>query len=133
MEIEIGKSYEYSKTFTADDVVDFARISEDDNPIHLNDEYASKSIFKKRIVHGILVMSMFSKIFGTIYPGHGGIYLSQSAFFKKPVYLDEKILARVTLKSFNQAKNRGIFITECFNAKGVLVLTGESKFRFPKK
>ena len=132
-DIEIGKSFEFSNTFTNDDVFAFAEITEDDNPIHINDSYASNSIFGKRVVHGILVTSMFSKIFGTIYPGNGGIYLSQTAKFLMPVFINEKILAKVTLRNFDYSKNRGTFTTECFNSKGDFVLTGEAKILFPQQ
>ena len=91
--IEIGKVIEYKKTFTEDDVLDFAKISGDNNPIHLDKKYASESIFGQRVVHGILVTSMFSKIFGTIYPGIGGIYLSQFVKYLKPVFINEQIIA----------------------------------------
>jgi 3-hydroxybutyryl-CoA dehydratase len=128
----IGKSYEFSKAFTSDEVKCFARISEDNNPIHVDDNYALKSIFGKRVVHGILITSMFSKIFGTIYPGEGGIYQSQSAKFLKPVFLNEQITAKVTLTNFDQEKNKGTFLTECFKSDGTLILTGEAKIIFPK-
>lgn len=131
--IEIGKSYEFSKTFTSDNVNDFAKISEDHNRIHIDNDFASRSIFGKRVVHGILLTSMFSKIFGTIYPGEGGIYQSQSATFLKPVFLNEEIIARVTLREFDYNKNKGIFLTECFKLNGDLVLTGDAKIIFPKE
>jgi 3-hydroxybutyryl-CoA dehydratase len=75
---------------------------------------------------------MFSKIFGTIYPGEGGIYQSQSAKFLKPVFLNEQITAKVTLTNFDQEKNKGTFLTECFKSDGTLILTGEAKIIFPK-
>lgn len=132
VEVIIGKTYEFSKAFTSDEIIAFAKISEDNNPIHIDDEYASESIFGQRVVHGILITSMFSKIFGTIYPGEGGIYQSQTAKFLKPVFLNEKIMAKVTLIHFDQDKNKGTFLTECFKGDGTLVLTGEAKIIFQK-
>ncbi len=131
-EIIIGKSYEFSKSFTSEDVDEFARISEDNNPIHIDESYASKSIFGKRVVHGILITSMFSKIFGTIFPGEGGIYQSQITKFLNPVFLNEKITARATLKDFDKDKNKGIFLTESIKPDGTLALTGEAKIIFPE-
>jgi len=131
-DVEIGKSFEFSKIFTKQDVDTFAKISEDNNPIHVDDNYASKSIFGKRVVHGLLITSMFSKIFGTIYPGEGGIYQSQTSKFLKPVFLNEQITAKVTLTHFDQVKNKGTFLTECFKSYDILVLTGEAKIVFPK-
>lgn len=129
----IGKSYEFSKAFTNEDVTAFAKISEDHNRIHTDDAYAEQSILGKRVVHGILIASMFSKIFGTIFPGEGGIYQSQSAKFLRPVFLNERITARVTLTFFDEEKHRGTFLTECFKSDGALVLTGEAKIIFPKQ
>ena len=129
----LNTSFEFAKTFSENDVNVFAGISEDKNPIHLDEEYASKSIFGKRVVHGILLISMFSKIFGTIYPGEGGIYLSQSVKFTKPVFLDEEIIAKVTLTNFDSSKMQGIFTTNCYNSKGDIVIAGEAKVLFPAR
>ena len=76
----IGKKWEHSFLFTQEDVDTFAQVTGDTNPIHLDEEYASKSIFKKRVVHGALSNSIFSKVFGTITPGKGTIYLSQNNY-----------------------------------------------------
>jgi len=129
--IELNSSYEFEKTFTDSDVDVFAKISEDNNPIHINEEYAAKSIFGKRVVHGILLTSMFSKIFGTIYPGEGGIYLSQTVKFIKPVFINEKVLAKITLTQFDVSKRHGVFTTNCYDPKGNLVMTGDAKVLFP--
>ncbi len=130
--VTLNKVVEFTKRFSSDDVIEFARISEDNNPIHIDDHYAVESIFKKRVVHGVLLTSMFSKIFGTIYPGNGGIYLSQTSKFLKPAFIGDLIKARVTLISFDVEKKQGIFVTECFNDSGILILTGEAKILFPK-
>ena len=131
--IEIGKVIEYKKTFTEDDVLDFAKISGDNNPIHLDKKYASESIFGQRVVHGILVTSMFSKIFGMIYPGIGGIYLSQFVKYLKPVFINEQVIAKVTLINFDYDKKRGTFKTECLKDNKVIVITGEAGILFPEK
>ena len=130
--VTLNKVVEFSKVFSSNDVIEFARISEDNNPIHIDDQYAAESIFKKRVVHGVLLTSMFSKIFGTIYPGNGGIYLSQTSKFLKPAFIGDLIKAKVTLISFDGEKKQGIFVTECFNDSGTLILVGEAKILFPK-
>jgi len=122
----------FQKIFTQEDVEGFARISQDDNPIHLDEEFAKKSIFGNRVVHGILLTSMFSKIFGTIYPGIGTIYMSQNTKFLKPAFVGDEITAKVRLMTYDDIKNRGIFKTECFNPSEELILTGEAKIVFPK-
>jgi 3-hydroxybutyryl-CoA dehydratase len=130
--IIIGKEVEFSKIFSSADVLEFSRISEDDNPVHIDEAYAAESIFGKRVVHGILLMSMFSKIFGTIYPGNGAIYLSQTSKFIKPAFIDDVIKAKIKLISFNDDNKQGVFLTECFKESDKLILTGDARILFPK-
>jgi 3-hydroxybutyryl-CoA dehydratase len=130
--IIIGKEVEFSKTFSSADVLEFSRISEDDNPVHIDEVYAAESIFGKRVVHGILLVSMFSKIFGTIYPGNGAIYLSQTSKFIKPAFIDDVIKAKIKLISFNDDNKQGVFLTECFKESDKLILTGDARILFPK-
>jgi|TARA_Y100000310_G_scaffold330112_1_gene401216 3-hydroxybutyryl-CoA dehydratase len=130
--IIIGKETEFSKAFTLDNVLDFSRISEDNNPIHIDARYASESIFGKQVVHGVLLISMFSKIFGTIYPCNGAIYLSQTSKFLKPAFIGDIILAKAKLISFDNNKRQGVFLTECYKASEILIFTGEAKILFPK-
>ncbi|WP_211097011.1 MaoC family dehydratase [Neolewinella litorea] len=131
MTYQIGKETVFSRVFTEEDVYSFAQLSGDNNPVHLDADYAAGSIFKRRIVHGFFVASTFSKIFGTIFPGKGSIYLSQTLKFIAPVYLNEEVSTKTTLIEFDSLKRRGIFKTECFNEKSELVLTGEAKIIFP--
>lgn len=128
---EIGKITEFEKIFTSEDVIVFANTTEDNNLIHLDEDYAKSTMFGTRIVHGMLVASMFSKIFGTIYPGEGCLYYGQNLEFRKPVFLDTKIKAIATLIEFNEEKNIGVFKTEAFNEEGKLVINGEAKIVFP--
>ena len=78
-------------TITDKMVRDFSELVGDKNPIHLDDEYAKNSIFGKRIVHGMLLSSFFSKIIATNYPGEGSIYLKQDLNFKNPCYINDEI------------------------------------------
>ncbi len=128
---EIGKKIKFEKIFTSQDVIDYAKTTEDNNLIHLDEDYAKETMFGKRIVHGMLVASMFSKIFGTIYPGEGCLYYGQTLEFRKPVFLDTPIIAIATLIEFNEEKKIGIFKTEAFNEDGKLVINGEGKIVFP--
>ncbi len=84
-EIKIGMSESYSQTITDADVKLFAGISGDNNPIHMSDEYAQNSRYKKRVVHGMLCASFFSVLFGTKLPGSGCLYVTQNLNFKRPV------------------------------------------------
>lgn len=98
-EIKVGDTASVSKTFTAEDVANFAELSTDNNPIHLDKEYAEGTIFKKNIVHGILVSSLISSALGTKLPGHGTIYMGQELKFLKPVYIGEECTAKVEVLS----------------------------------
>lgn len=130
--VSLNSTFEFVKAFSEDDVIAFARLSQDDNPIHIDKAYAEQSIFKAQVVHGVLLVSMFSKIFGTIYPGNGGIYLSQTSKFIRPAYIGDEITAKATLTEFDNTKKRGVFLCEAFNSKNELLLTGEAKILFPK-
>jgi 3-hydroxybutyryl-CoA dehydratase len=84
--MELRDTFEYKFSFTQEDVDNFAKVSGDYNPIHIDEAIARDSIFKKRIVHGFLSGSVFSRVFGTIWPGEGTIYLSQTMNFLKPMF-----------------------------------------------
>ena len=74
---------------------------------------------------------MFSKIFGTIYPGNGGIYLSQNTKFMRPVFVGDSVTAEVELIDFHTEKKIGTFSTRCYNAEGQIVADGEAKIKMP--
>lgn len=82
---------------TNDMVIKFADVTGDVNPLHLDDEYSKKTIFKKRIVHGMLLVSFFSKLIANKYPGEGSIYLQQDVKFKNPCYIDDEVEVIVEL------------------------------------
>lgn len=128
---QIGDKASFSRHFQEEDVALFAQISHDDNPIHLDDDVAAASIFGKKVVHGIFTVSMFSKIFGTIYPGNGGIYLHQSSKFLRPVFVGDQVTAEVELVDYNPEKRIGIFSTRCYNGSGDMVVDGEAKIKMP--
>ena len=124
--IEITQKYIHPFTFTQKNVQDFSIVTGDNNPVHLDEEYASKTIFKKRIVHGMLGASLLSKVFGTIFPGEGTIYLNQTLNFLRPMYVDEKYEAIFEVKDIIKEKNRAIISTIIINSEGVAVLSGEA-------
>ncbi|MDD4212823.1 MAG: MaoC family dehydratase [Bacilli bacterium] len=130
--LQIGDHAQLSKAFHLEEVEWFAKITGDNNPLHLDEEYAQKSIFKTRIVHGMLVSSLFSSIFGTILPGLGSIYLFQSMKFIRPVYLDEEVTAKVTVKELINEKKRVVFDCVVINSKQEVVITGEAILLPPK-
>ncbi|MCL4158562.1 UNVERIFIED_CONTAM: hypothetical protein GTU68_012634, partial [Idotea baltica] len=95
----VGDNASITKRFSSEDVVQFADVSEDNNPIHLDDAAAAESIFGQRVVHGMLVGSLFSALIGTKLPGKGSIYLGQNLSFKAPVMIDDEITATVEVTS----------------------------------
>lgn len=108
-EIKINDSFTFTRRFTDKDVRLFAEVSQDSNPIHLDEEIAKKSIFKQRVVHGALVSSVFSMIYGTKFPGQGTIYAKEQFSYRNPVYLNTEITFTVTLKSIDLKRKSMVF------------------------
>ncbi len=123
----IGEEATLTKTFSIDDIEDFARISDDHNPIHLDEEYAANSFFKSRLVHGILVSGLISAVLGTQLPGPGAIYLSQNLRFCAPVFPGDTITAKVKVSEWDEVKGRVTLATEATNQQNTTVITGEAK------
>ncbi len=128
---EIGASVSIEHTFHAQDVEVFAQLSSDNNPVHLDEEYAAGTRFGKRIVHGMLVASRFSTIFGTIFPGEGAIYLGQNLRFTAPVYLGDTITYTVEITAIRDDKPIATFATEAVNSSGEIVINGEATILLP--
>lgn len=112
-DLSVGMSEVFEKTVTDSDIESFAAMSGDNNPIHLDDEFARSTVFKGRIAHGMLSASYLSTIFGTKLPGPGCIYLGQSLRFKAPVRPGDNVTARVTVKSIDETKRRVEFECSC--------------------
>lgn len=124
--ISIGSSYEERFSYSQEDVNAFAEISGDKNPIHLDDEYAAKSIFKRRIIHGYLGTSIFSKVFAMTFPGEGTIYLKQDLKFLKPMFAEVNYIARFEVVEHIREKNRALVSTTILNQNNELVVVGEA-------
>jgi len=132
-ELKVGDSAQFSKTITETDINDFAKLTGDFNPVHLDQAYAEKTIFKGRIAHGLLSVGLLSSILGNILPGHGTIYLSQEVKFIAPVRIGDTITARVEVIELIPEKNRAKFITTCINQNGKKVVDGIAWGMPPKK
>lgn len=129
-EIKVGMTASYSQTITDADVKAFAGVSGDHNPVHLSEEYAKDSRFKDRIAHGLLTASFFSAIFGTKLPGEGCVYAGQNLQFKRPVYLNDTVIAEVTVTAVDVPKKRVTFDTIC-TVKGKVVTSGTAEIFIP--
>jgi len=123
-QLKIGDSAQISKTITEKDINDFARVTGDFNPLHLDQAYAEKTIFKGRIAHGLLSVGLLSTVLGNILPGHGTIYLSQEIKFLAPVRIGDTLTARVEVIELVPEKNRAKFRTTCMNQDGKEVADG---------
>jgi acyl dehydratase len=121
--IKQGDTFECPTIISQKEVEIFAIISGDRNPIHIDEEYASKSIFGRRIVHGFLAGSVFSKVFGTLWPGEGTIYMSQEMSFLAPVFTDTEYMAKFIVEEVNPEKHRGVICCnlETINGKAVII------------
>ncbi len=100
-DLSVGMSEMFAKTITDADIVMFAGVTGDTNPVHINNEFAEKTIFKERIAHGMLSAGLISTVFGTKLPGPGAIYMNQSLNFKAPVCVGDTVTAKVTLREIN--------------------------------
>ena len=125
IEIRLNDISTSIKTISEKDILIFSEISGDFNPIHLDEEYAKSTIFKKRIAHGFLVGSFISAEIGQKLPGNGTIYLSQSLQFRAPVFIDDEIKTTVQVIDFPKP-NRVLLKTTCINQDNKIVLEGEA-------
>ena len=125
-EIGLGDTAQISKTVTEADVVLFAGVSGDFNPMHVNKIAAEKSNFGSRIAHGMLTSSFISSVIGNLLPGPGAIYLSQELKFVKPVYIGDTVTATVTVVEKIEEKNRIVLSTQVFNQNDESVIIGKA-------
>jgi 3-hydroxybutyryl-CoA dehydratase len=114
-----------SKKFliTEDIVNEYSKISQDMNPVHLDDEYAKNSIFKKRIAHGMLLGGYISSIIANEYPGEGSIYLQQTLNFLNPCYIGDEI--EVVIELIEQKKYKYRLSTKVIN-QDIILIDGEA-------
>lgn len=129
-DLQIGQTAAYARTVTEADIVLFAGISGDTNPVHINEEFASETMFSGRIAHGMLTASLISTVIGTRLPGPGAIYVSQSLRFKAPVRIGDTVTARATITELVPEKRRATIATAC-TVKNKVVLEGEAVVMVP--
>lgn len=125
-DLEVGMTDSYGKTVTEADIVAFAGVSGDTNPVHLNEEFARQTVFKTRIAHGMLAASFLSTVLGTRLPGPGCIYMGQTLNFRAPVKVGDTVRARVTVTEVNREKKRVKVETVC-TVGDTVVVDGEAK------
>ena len=123
-ELNVGDLASWSKTIVDADILSFATVTGDFNPVHIDEEFAKQTMFEQRIAHGMLSGSLFSTVLGTQLPGEGSIYLSQDLKFRKPVFINDTITATCTVKEILLEKNRVVMDTTAVNQHGDIVVTG---------
>jgi 3-hydroxybutyryl-CoA dehydratase len=124
--LTVGQTYETSFTITAELIEGFATVTDDYNPIHLDENYARQTIFEKRVAQGMLGAGLLSGVLGCQFPGIGTIYLSQTLKFLKTMFIGDKITLRLEVLEIINAKNRVRLETAFTNQKGEAVITGEA-------
>ena len=128
--LKVGDKASLSRIFTDKDVINFSEISTDTNPIHLDETYASSTVFGKRIVHGMLVASLFSALIGVELPGEGSIYLGQTLSFKAPVLIGDQVTASVEIIGIREDKPIITLRTICINKDGKVLIEGEAVVKY---
>jgi acyl dehydratase len=123
--IKVGDFYEIEFSFTQEQVNDFCKISGDFNPLHWDANFAANTPFKKPIIHGALIASVFSRVMGMEFPGSGSVYLKQVSEFKRPLYVGQSYQAKFEVESINDVKHTAEIKTQVFEIeRGKLMVDG---------
>jgi len=131
-ELAVGQSASMGRTITEADIVMFAAVTGDTNPVHLNAEYAAGTMFKQRIAHGMLSAGLISAVLGTQLPGPGTVYLGQTLKFRAPVKIGDTVTATVTVSALDAEKKRATLSTVC-TVGGKPVIEGEASVMVPSR
>jgi 3-hydroxybutyryl-CoA dehydratase len=131
-DLTVGMTARYARTVTEADLVLFAGVSGDSNPVHMDESYAKATQFKGRIAHGMLSASFLSTAIATRLPGPGTIYCAQNLRFKAPVRIGDTVEARVTVTDIVPEKNRVFLKTTC-SVEGKVVIDGDAEVMVPTR
>lgn len=131
-DLSVGMRESYSKLVKSSDVVGFAEISGDRNPIHLSEHFAAQTPFGGRIAHGLYTASLISAVIGTRLPGPGAVYISQTLRFLAPVRIGDTVIATVEITELTEKGRRGKLRCEC-KVGDTLVLEGEAEVKVPAR
>ena len=131
-ELSVGQSAQMVRTVTEADIVQFAEVSGDNNPVHLDEAFAAQTPFKTRIAHGMLSAAYISAVIGTQLPGPGTIYMQQALRFKRPVKIGDEVTTVATITEIDPVKGRVSLDTVCL-VGGKPVIEGEALVMVPRK
>ena len=131
-DLSVGMTETYRKEVKSSDVVGFAEITGDRNPIHLSEHFAARTPFKGRIAHGLYTAGLISAVIGTRLPGPGAIYVSQTLRFLAPVKIGDTVEASVEVVDLNETRRRAELKCRCAVGDTV-VLEGEAVVKVPRR
>ncbi len=131
-DLEIGMRAEYERVVTEEMIESFAEVSGDFNPLHLDEDYAATTMFKGRIAHGMLSAAFISKVFGTVMPGKGSVYISQTLRFLAPVRIGDTVLTIVEVTAIDSEKRRVSFKSRC-KVGTMVVIDGDALILVPSR
>jgi 3-hydroxybutyryl-CoA dehydratase len=131
-DLELGMEASFARSVSASDILAFAEITGDWNPVHLDADYAAKTVFREPIAHGMLTAGYISAVFGSVLPGPGAIYVSQTLNFRAPVRIGDQVQARVRVMELYPPKRRARFDCIC-EVDGKTVLEGEAVLLVPAR
>ena len=131
-DLSLGQSETLTKTVDSSDVVGFAEVTGDRNPIHLSEHFAAKTPFGTRIAHGLYTASLISAVLGTRLPGPGAVYISQTLNFRAPVKIGDTVEVKVTVAELIPGKSRARLACAC-SVGGETVLDGEAWVKVPSR
>jgi 3-hydroxybutyryl-CoA dehydratase len=126
MNLKVGDKFSTSKQITDEVVRQFAELSGDYNPIHLDDEFAAQTRFGKRIAHGMISGALISAVLGNEFKERKIVYLSQTMKFVAPVFIDDTVTATGTITNLREDKPIVTLETVCTNQRGETVVKGEA-------
>lgn len=131
-DLEIGMSRSLTKEITKKDIELFSEVSTDRNPVHLDEEYAGKTMFGGCIAHGMLTAGLISAVIGEQIPGHGTVYMGQTLKFLAPVRPGDVVVTEVTVEAVDTARRRVVLATNC-RVGDTVVLKGEATVLAPSR
>lgn len=131
-QLKVGDKYEIKQLILEKNILDFARVSGDFNPLHIDEGFAKGTIFKKRICHGMYPASLISKVIGMNIPGPGTIYLAQTLKFLAPIYIGDEIKVVVLVERIDYAKKKVYLKTTVLNQHNERVIIGEASVKPPE-
>lgn len=124
---KVGDQFKQEFSYTQEEVDMYAKVSGDTNPLHIDEEAGRNSMFGRRIIHGFLGASIFTRIFGTLWYADGTVYMAQSVKWMRPMYTEKQYVGVITVKEINAEKHRVTYVCEVFDQEtGEQTITGEA-------